>query len=91
MATYKVVFTRTNVTTGYIEADDAQDLSNKIWWPHTLNADGTINERWSPADRRSFEASDDTTTSVVTSSEQVGDTLTSVTLPDAIKPTGWDS
>ena len=48
MPTYKVVFTKSNITTGYIEADDAQDLANKIWYPHTLNQDGTINIRYVP-------------------------------------------
>tara|TARA_R100000808_G_C2105177_1_gene121025 strand:- start:376 stop:654 length:279 start_codon:yes stop_codon:yes gene_type:complete len=91
MATYKVVFTRTNTITGYIEADDVQDLSNKLWYPHSLNGDGTINERWVPADKRAFEASENSNTEIVTSAEQVGDTLTSVApLPDAVKPSGWD-
>lgn len=90
MPTYKVVFTKTNTLRGYIEADDVQDLSNKLWWPHTLNEDGTINIRYAPAATMAFEAFESTTESAVKSAEQVGDTLTSVTpLPDAVKPSDW--
>ena len=85
MPTYKVVFTKSNITTGYIEADDAQDLANKIWYPHTLNQDGTINIRYVQGDTRVWESSREETNEVVTSAEQVGDTLTAVTpLPDAV-------
>ena len=92
MPTYKVVFTKSNITTGYIEADDTQDLANKIWYPHTLNQDGTINIRYVPGDSRVWESSREETNEVVTSAEQVGDTLTAVTpLPDAVQPSGWDS
>ena len=91
MPTYKVVFTKSTITTGYIEADDVQDLANKIWYPHTLNQDGTINEKRISGNTKNWESNRDVETEVVTSAEQVGDTLTSVApLPDAVKPSGWD-
>ena len=92
MPTYKVVFTRTHTTTGYVEADNTQDLANKIWYPHSLDESGNIETKYGPGDPGAWEASDDKYSNTVTSAELVGDTLTAVTpLPDAVKPSGWDS
>ena len=92
MPTYKVVFTRTQTTTGYVEADNTQELSDILWYSHSLDENGNLEDKYAPGDSRNWEASDLSYTDKVVSAEQVGDTLTSVApLPDAVKPSGWDS
>ena len=57
-----------------------------------MDESGNIETKYGPGDPGVWEASDDKYSNTVTSAEQVGDTLTAVTpLPDAVKPSGWDS
>ena len=54
MGTYKVVSTKTSVTTGYIEASNEQDLINKLNPPDVTEADGSTSTgeiRWEMSER----------------------------------------
>ena len=48
MALFKVVFTKTETYTGYIDANDAQDAISKVRWPHDVNDAGQTIGRYAP-------------------------------------------